>query len=314
MTAPVYLFTGFLDSGKTSLIKDTLNDASFMEGTERTLILCFEDGEEKYDEKFLDAHNTFIEFFDASTELTLERIKELDTIYHPNQVFIEYNGTEAISELLISGMPSYWPLVQILTTVDASTFEMYITAMRSLLFEQLRYSDTIIINRCNEDTSFSMLRGNIKAINRRAQLFYEGMHGEPAKFKDGILPFDINADIIDINNDDYGLWYMDAIESPDKYNEKEVIIRGRYAEDIEGYKQTFILGRRAMVCCAQDTSLCGLTVTGVKIEEMKKDDWIEVQGILKTVPIEDSDQKTLVLYANRVQHTQEPEEEYVYFS
>ena len=311
---PVYLFTGFLDSGKTSLIKDTLNDPNFMEGTDRTLILCFEQGEEKYDEAFLEEHNTFIEFFDSSTELTLERIKELDAIYHPNQVFIEYNGTEVVSEMLLSGMPSYWPLVQILTTVDASTFELYINAMRGMLFEQLRYSDTIIINRCKEDTSFSMLRGNIKAINRKAMLFYEGEHGEPANFKDGILPFDINQDVIDISNDDYGLWYMDAIENPDKYNEKEVIVRGRYAEDIPGYKQTFILGRRAMVCCAEDTSLCGLTVTGVKIEEMKKGDWIEVQGILRTVPVEETDTKTLVLYANRVAHAKEPEEEFVYFS
>ena len=114
MPAPVYLFTGFLDSGKTSLIKDTLQDKSFMEGIDRTLILCFEQGEVEYENDFLDQHNAFIEFFDASTELTVEKIKELDTIYHPSQVFIEYNGSESVSELILSGMPSYWPLVQIL--------------------------------------------------------------------------------------------------------------------------------------------------------------------------------------------------------
>ena len=152
-------------------------------------------------------------------------------------------------------MPSYWPLVQILTTVDATTFEIYINAMRSLLFEQLRYSDTIIVNRCTEDMSGSMLRGNIKAINRKAQIYYEGKFGEAANLKSGLLPFDINADIIDIKDDDFGLWYMDAVENPDKYNEKEIILRGAYAEDIPGYTQTFVLGRRAMVCCAQDTSL-----------------------------------------------------------
>ena len=98
--APVYLFTGFLDSGKTTLIKDTLNDPGFMEGTDRTLIICLEQGEVSYDEKFLDEHNTFIEFLDASTELTEEKMHELDTIYHPDQVFIEYNGTESVSETL----------------------------------------------------------------------------------------------------------------------------------------------------------------------------------------------------------------------
>lgn len=311
--APVYLFTGFLDSGKTTLIKDTLNDPGFMEGTDRTLILCFEQGEVSYDEKFLDEHNAFIEFFNASTELTEEKMHELDTIYHPDQVFIEYNGTESVSDTLLNGMPPYWPLVQILTTVDATTFEIYINAMRSMLFEQLRWSDTIIVNRCTEDMSGSMLRGNIKAINKRAQIFYEGPFGEQVTLKNGLLPFDINADVIDISDDDYGLWYMDAVEDPKKYDGKEIIIRGMFAEKIPGMTQTMILGRRAMVCCAQDTSLCGLTVTQVKIDELNIGDWIEVQGRLKLIPMEGGGE-TVVLYANRIARYEKPAEEYVTFS
>ena len=313
MPAPVYLFTGFLDSGKTTLIKDTLNDPGFMEGTDRTLIICLEQGEVAYEEEFLDEHNTFIEFLDASTQLTAEKMRELDTIYHPDQVFIEYNGTESVSDTLLSGMPEYWPLVQILATVDASTFEIYINAMRSMMFEQLRWADTIIVNRCTEDMSGTMLRGNIKAINKRAQIFYEGNFGEPVTLKSGFLPFDINADVIDIKDDDYGLWYMDAIEDPKKYDGKEMILRGMYAENIPGYNQTFILGRRAMVCCAQDTSLCGITVTNVKIWEMKIGDWVEVQGKLKTIPMEGGGE-TVVLYADRIARYTPPADEYVYFS
>ena len=313
MPAPVYLFTGFLDSGKTTLIKDTLNDPGFMEGTDRTLIICLEQGEVAYEEEFLDEHNTFIEFLDASTQLTAEKMRELDTIYHPDQVFIEYNGTESVSDTLLSGMPEYWPLVQILATVDASTFEIYINAMRSMMFEQLRWADTIIVNRCTEDMSGTMLRGNIKAINRRAQIFYEGNFGEPVVLKSGFLPFDLNADVIDVKDDDYGLWYMDAIEDPKKYDGKEMILRGMYAENIPGYNQTFILGRRAMVCCAQDTSLCGITVTNVKIWEMKIGDWVEVQGKLKTIPMEGGGE-TVVLYADRIARYTPPADEYVYFS
>ena len=170
MAAPVYLFTGFLDSGKTTLIKDTLNDPSFMDEGSRTLLLCFEQGETEYGETFLEEKNTFVEYFDNPEDFTAEKIHELDTIYHPDQVFIEWNGTVAIPDLLLSDMPDYWPLVQILTTVDASTFEMYMGPLRSMMFEQLRYSDTIICNRCDENTSASLLRGNIKAINRRGQI------------------------------------------------------------------------------------------------------------------------------------------------
>lgn len=313
MASPVYLFTGFLDSGKTTLIKDTLSDPSFMDGVSRTLIICFEQGEVEFEENWLTAHNTYIEYVDDVDTFTVEKMKELDTIYHPSQVFIEWNGTLAIPDLILSSMPDYWPLVQILTTVDATTFASFMGPLRQMMYEQIRYSDTVICNRCTEDTSGAMLRGNIKAINRRAQIFYEGNFGEAVKLKDGGLPFDINAPLLDIKDEDYGLWYMDAVENPTKYDGKEVIIRGYFADQIPGYKQTFILGRQAMVCCANDTSLCGLTVTGVKIWEMKIGDWIEVQGNLKKIPMENGGE-TLVLYATRVSHYQKPKDEFVTFS
>lgn len=313
MACPVYLFTGFLDSGKTTLIMDTLNDEQFMEGISRTLIICLEQGETEYTNEFLDAHNAFIEFLDASTELTVGRMQEWDTLYHPDQVFIEYNGSESVSDTLLGGMPDYWPLVEILTTVDASTFPNYIANMRSLMFEQLRWSDVVICNRCTPDTPGSLLRGNIKAINKRAQIFYEGAFGEQVTLKSGTLPFDLSAPVLDIKDDDYGLWYMDAADNPDKYAGKKVILRGMYADDLPGYKQTFILGRRAMVCCEADTSLCGLTVTGVKIWEMHKGMWVEVEGTLKPVPVEGGG-KTLVLYAEKIRPYDAPSDPFVYFS
>ncbi|MBQ9327129.1 MAG: hypothetical protein IJ225_01175 [Solobacterium sp.] len=313
MPTPVYLFTGFLDSGKTTLIRETMDDLSFMEGTERTLILCFEEGETEYDEPWRDAHSAFVETFDSIEELTTERMRELDTIYHPSQVFIEYNGSEPISETLLSGMPDFWPLVEILTTVDATTFETFINNMRGIMFEQLRYSDVVIVNRCTPDTNGRMLRGNIKAINRRAQIFYEGSHGEQVVLKSGTLPFDLNAEVLDIKDDDYGLWYMDCMEDPTKYADKHVILRGIYSQRIPGYDISFILGRQAMVCCSADTSLCGITVTGVRIDQMKLGDWVEVEGDFRLVDMEGGE-KTVVLYATRIQFYPPMEDPYVYFS
>lgn len=313
MASPVYLFTGFLDSGKTTLIKDTLSDATFMEDVERTLLLVFEDGEEKYDEAFLKEHHTYVEYFDRAEDLTSEKIKELDTIYHPSQVLIEWNGTTPVSETILLGLPSYWPLVQILATVDATTFELYVSAMRSMLFEQLRYANTIVVNRCQEDCDARMLRGNIKAINREAQIFYEGEFGKPANLKQSLLPFDINSDDIDVSDDDYGLWYMDCIEDPMRYANKHITLRGYFAEKIPNYNQTFILGRKAMVCCEQDTSLCGITVTQVKIDEMEIGDWIKVSGTLKPIDMENG-AKTVVLYADKVSRYNKPDQEYVTFN
>ena len=313
MATPVYLFTGFLDSGKTTLIKDTLQDTQFMQGVDRTLILCLEEGEEEYPQDFLDAHSTFVEYIENVEDLTPKKMREFDTIYHPSQVFIEYNGSIPVSENIIAHMPDFWPLVEVLTTIDASTFASYIGNMRGMLFEQLKYSDVVICNRCTEDTSASLLRGNIKAINKRCQIYYEGKFGEPVQLAAGVLPFDKKAAVIDITDDDYGLWYMDAADHPDDYEGKTVILRGAYAESLPNYHNSIILGRRAMVCCTADTSLCGITVTGVKAAELKLNKWYEVEGKLKTVPIEGGG-KTLVLYASRMCEYTAPDDEYVYFS
>jgi uncharacterized membrane protein YcgQ (UPF0703/DUF1980 family) len=314
MATPIYLFTGFLDSGKTTLIMDTLNDPQFMENKPRTLILCLEQGETEYTEQFLNDHNAFIEFLDSSLQLTPDRMKELDTIYHPDQIFIEFNGSEKVPDEFMKDLPDFMPLVEILSTVDATTFESYIQNMRGILFEQLRYSDVVIVNRCTPKMSATMMRGNIKAINPRAQIYYEGSFGEPVEFEAGTLPFDLKADVIDISDDDYGLWYMDAMDDPDKYDGREMCLRGKYAEKMPAkYKQSFVLGRRAMVCCEQDTSLCGITVTGVKINELTFGEWVKVQGKMKVME-GPQQQKYLVMYADHIWKYEGPENEYVTFS
>ena len=53
---PVYLFTGFMDSGKTSLIKDTLFEQGFAkEG--KSLVICCEDGDAEFTDEELEKNN-----------------------------------------------------------------------------------------------------------------------------------------------------------------------------------------------------------------------------------------------------------------
>ena len=60
MEIPVYLFTGFLESGKTKYMQETLEDKRFNEG-ERTLLLVCEEGEEEYDPSTFASPNVFVE-------------------------------------------------------------------------------------------------------------------------------------------------------------------------------------------------------------------------------------------------------------
>ena len=310
---PIYLFTGFLDSGKTTVIKDTLEDPTFNSDNPTTLIICLEQGEEEYDEDYLKANNADIEYLDSSVYLTNKKFKELYAMYKPSQIFIECNGMESITELVTKDLDPMFTIVQIITTIDATTFTSYMNNMRSYMYEQIRYSDLIIFNRCKPNSSKNALRGSIKAVNKKAFIAYEGEYGHSVELQKEELPFDINAEPIDILDDDYGIWYMDALEDPAKYANKKIILRGMYLERLEGYNNSFIFGRKAMVCCGNDLQDISLTVTGVKVDQMHLNDWLEIEGTLKLVDIDDENQ-TLILYASRAQFYNQPIEPLVYFS
>jgi len=313
MASPVYLFTGFLDSGKTTLIRDTLQDPDFMDGAGRTLIISFEDGETELGEKFLKEHNSVLVQMDDVNEFDLKKIRGLNSKYHPSQVFIEYNGSQAVTQFLLQGMPESWPLFEILTTVDAETFENYIANMRSIMFEQLRHSDVIIVNRCTPDTNARALRNNLKAINKRASIYYEGKFGRQVQFKGSMLPYDMNAEVLDIKDDDYGIWYMDCLEDPLKYKDKRIVIRGQFRKKVQGHKDALVMGRDAMVCCAADTSLCGVTVTGITDwSRLRFGDWIEVEGVMKVATI--MGEKSLVLEQTSIVPYPPMADPFVYFS
>lgn len=312
MAIPVYLFSGFLDSGKTTVISDTFKDSTFMDGATSTLLIRFEQGEVEYNPKFLEDHGIELITLTNHTDLTKELALSFYQDKNPDQVFIECNGMQSL-EPLIQNLPKEWVIVQVVSTVDSNTFELYMNAMRSVLFEQLRFSDVVICNRCHQDTKATMLRGNIKAINPRATIYYEGEHGQPIQLTEGTLPFNKNNALLDIQDQDYGLWYMDAAEHPEDYEGKSIILRGKYAQSLRGYHQSFVLGRQAMVCCENDTNLCGITVTGVRISEMNLGDWVEVEGDLSGLELENGG-KTLLLTARRVQFYDPPKDEYVYFS
>ena len=99
--------------------------------------------------------------------------------------------------------------------------------MPSMMVDQFRVAEMIIINRCTvEKTNKKLLiRGSIKAVNPRAQIVYESAQDEFYEMKDQ-MPFDVNADVIEISDDDFGLWYIDMIDHPETYQNKTLKVTG----------------------------------------------------------------------------------------
>ena len=208
METRVYIFAGFLDSGKTSFINDTLMNPDFY-SEEDTLLISFEEGEVAYNDIYLKKSNTSLVTLDFENFTTYD-LKHLELEYRPTQIMIEANGMMDLNIFVKETIPENWKVVQVLTTFDTTTFSMYLNNMRSLVYSQVVFSDLVIFNRYDPNIKKSMLRNNIKAINSNAQIIYELANGTIDTMNpEEELPFDINKEHLDIQDHDFGIFCME---------------------------------------------------------------------------------------------------------
>ena len=248
---PVYIVTGFLDSGKTRFINEMLADPGFSEG-ERTLIIRCEEGEDEYDPKLLKQANAVVRDLEEAEDMQ-EMLIGLDEEYLPERIFIEYNSTWMLSALYDAPKPEEWELAQIVTLVDASTFEVYLTNMRTFMTDGLNEADLVLFNRCDENTPKSKFRRQTMALNNTVRCYFENLDGST---DDGVtdedLPYDMTQDPVVIEDDQFGTWYLDTMEHPERYDGKRLKLKGQVAYMQELPKKCYILSRQAMTCCADD--------------------------------------------------------------
>lgn len=314
MEVPVYLFTGFMDSGKTSLIRQTLLENDFGEGA-RTLLIACEDGDEEYEEGALKAANVTLVMLEQEADFSQENLQKLQELYRPDQVFVEYNGTWEMARFLDTPMPKDWVLVQSLATVDASTFEVYLANMRTMMMEQLFLADAVIFNRCDDDTPKGKFRRTVKAKNRKAQIVYVRADGTIDENDREELPFDLNADVIEITDMDYGIWYLDAMDDPKKYEGKKVrFLALVYRPENKLKKGVMIPGRFAMTCCADDITFIGFKCKSEQAAQIPHKSWITITAKVKVEFALEYKGKGPVLYAEEIRPAEKPQEELVYFS
>ena len=316
MEVPVYLITGFLESGKTSFIRGVMEDAEFSQG-ERTLLIVCEEGIEEYDKKLLRSANANADMVvvEEEAQLTPVYLQQLQNKYMPERVLIEFNGTWNSAAFLEMKLPSLWLMYQVICQIDASTFEVYLNNMRSIMMEMIKTADTVVFNRCTAETPRNSFRRTIKAVNRPASLVFESEQGVMDDPQDEELPFDINADIVEIDDDDFGLWYMDVTEFPDKYVGKTIRFKGMVYKSTRLPRGYFVPGRIAMVCCANDAQMIGFLCKTDNPAQLKKNSWVMVTAQLKLEASPAYKGKTgPVLYASDIQPAEKPEEEIAYFS
>ena len=311
MGVPVYIITGFLDSGKTKFVSEMLADEGFSEG-ERTLLLCCEEGEEEYDPELLKKSNTVLVNLDEPDDMA--RFTALDKEYRPERILIEYNSTWLLETLYDAKKPEDWDLAQIIALVDANTFELYLKNMRNFMSDGLREADLIIFNRCTSETTKSPYRRTVLAMNNTARIFFENTDGS---MDDGVsdedLPYDVSAPIIEIEDTQFGTFYLDALEHADRYDGKTVRVKGRAFRMRNMPKKCFVFGRHAMTCCVDDIGGIGY-LCKVDGELPKENAWILLTAKVEAgfSPLHNRD--GILLIAREIEPAEPPREELVYFN
>ena len=273
---PVYVFTGFLDSGKTKFIQETLEDPRFNAG-ERTLLLVFEEGEEEYDLSAYPHSNVYMEVLDQET-VTTKQLQALAKKYRAQRVVAELNGMLLVGDLY-SRFPEDWVVAQEVMFADTTTFMAYNANMRNLVMDKLVGGQMVVFNRLAPGADTMPFHKLARAANRRIDILYDHTDGTTA-FDDieDPLPFDINAPVIQVKDEDFALWYRDVTEEAQKYHGKIVEFKGQVALLRRAKENMFAPGRFVMTCCADDIQFCGIPCNYGASAQLEPRSWVIVKA------------------------------------
>ena len=271
---PVYAFTGFLDSGKTKFIQETLEDERFNAG-ERTLVLLFEEGEEEYDLSTYPHKNVYIEVLDQQT-VTTKELAALQKKYKAERVVAELNGMQQVGYLYMK-FPEPWVVAQEVMFADSTTIMQYNANMRNLVMDKLVGAQMVVFNRLEKGADVMPFHKLARAASRRIDILYDYTDGttEFDEIEDP-LPFDINAPVICINDDDFAIWYRDCSEEPQKYDGKTVCFKAQVAMLRRDKNGMFAPGRFVMTCCVDDIQFCGIPCRYAEAATLESRSWVMV--------------------------------------
>lgn len=306
---PVYLIAGFLESGKTTMIESMLLDEDFT-GGEEILVICCEEGEEEYNPEAMAKGHAHLVVLEDPSELSSLKMKQLNEQFHPQRVMIEYNTMWGLEKFATLRPPAGWRLVQVITLADSGTMANYMTNMRTQMSGPLREADLILVNRCAPDFNKSYWRKQLRALNPNATILFENLDGST---EDGVtdedLPYDMKADVIDIAEDQFGLFYLDAMDHPERYDMRTVRLVGQAFPEERAPEGFCFFGRYAMTCCSNDISECGWYCQGT----MKPGTgaFFRLTALCKMV--EQAGQKGIMLIEQKAEPSKPTKEEYVSF-
>ena len=304
MEISVYLFLGFLDSGKTKFIQETLEDPR-METGEKTMLLICEEGEEEYAPEKFAVKNVAIERIEKPEELTEGNLYFLARKNKARRVVVEYNGTWLLQQFF-DAMPESWVINQMMTFFDSATFINYNKNMRQLVFDKINMTQMVVFNRFKGEYAQEDYHKIVRGISRRTDIVYEYIGGK-AEYDDieDPMPFDKDAPVVEIEDKDFALFYRDLSEKTEEYVGKTVKFKGMAAVSKKLPADVIVMGRFIMTCCEADIAYDGFALkTNGLIGGVATKDWLVITAEVKSEYSPVYRNEGPVLYAKKIERAQ----------
>ena len=313
MDVPVYLFTGFLEAGKTKFIKETMQDENFNDLKRKYLIIQCEEGEEEIEPGELPG-NVSICTFEREDDLVADRILARQKRAGADVIVVEYNGMWQLDKFY-NALPENFLVFQEIFIADSKTILSYNANMRQLVVDKLTSAEMVVFNRVDDSTDKNELHKLVRGVSRKANICYEDVNGE-IEFDDieDPLPYDLNAPVIEIKDEDFAIFYRDMSEEFEKYIGKTVKFKGIAALDASLPKENFAIGRHIMTCCADDISYRGVVAKGMRGMALKTRDWVTVEGKLTEEYSALYQSKGPVLTVSSIERAEKPVQEVATFN
>ncbi len=301
---PVFMINGFLEAGKTEFLSFTM-DQDYFRTDGKTMLLVCEEGENEFDSALLKDTNTSVVYVENMEDMNPQHLAELGRLHRPERVLVEWNGMWNQDELVL---PQDWTIYQQITIVNMATFEIYVKNMKSLFNAMVKGSELIICNRCDGIEDLERYKRMLKSMNTRCDIVFEDQNGEIDEINEEDLPYDMKADVIEIQPEHYGLWYIDCMDKPNRYKGKVVEFTGMVLKSDRFPKNYFVPGRMAMTCCAQDMTFLGYVCKAREAKNLQTRQWVKVRARVEIEYWQDYDGEGPVLYAESVEPAEQIDE------
>lgn len=172
----------------------------------------------------------------------------------------------------------------------------------------------IIFNRCDGLTDqLASYRRNVKAVNPQAEIIFEDSQGEVNQIFEEDLPYKLDAPIIELDNQGFGIWYLDCMDNLDRYIGKTIQFVGMVLIPEEFRRDTLFRTYGNDLLC-RGYGILGFACEYDKTDTLTNKQWVKVTAKVTKEYFADYGGEGPVLKAVSVEQTKKPKEEVISFN